>query len=57
VKLGLGTAMLHRAQELRIDSREPRQRSRIDAIIFSPALDDQAHVLCVRHDYFVPQRR
>src|SRR5205807_8995890 len=49
--------MLHRAQELRIDSRQPRQGSRIEAIIFSPALDDQAHPLGVRHDHFVPQPR
>src|SRR5437660_3685163 len=46
--------MLHRAQELRIDSRQPRQGSRIEAIIFSPALDDQARPLGVRHDHFVP---
>src|SRR5256884_81749 len=49
--------MLHRAQELRIDSRQPRQGSRIEAIIFSPALDDQARPLGVRHDHFVPQPR
>jgi len=41
VQLGLGTAMLHRVQELRIDSCQPRQRSCIQAIILSlcgPAL-------------------
>ena len=49
VQLGLGTAMLHRGQELRIDSCQPGQRSRIQAIIFSSGLDDQAHLLGVRH--------
>ena len=48
--------MLHRAQQFGIGSRQPRQCSRIQAIIFSPALGDQVHLLGVRHDHFVPQR-
>ncbi len=36
------TAMLHRAQQFGIDSRQPRQRARIQAIIFSPALGDSS---------------
>ena len=43
--------------QLRIDSWQARQRSRIETIIFSPALDNQAHFLGVRDDHFVPQRR
>ena len=56
MQLRLRTAMLHRAQQLGIDSYQPGQRSRIQAIVFSPALGDQAHRLSVRHDHFVPQR-
>jgi hypothetical protein len=29
--------------------------SRIDAIIFSAAIPDEAHVPCMRDDHFVPQ--
>jgi hypothetical protein len=46
--------MLYRAQQFGIDARQPRQRARIQAIIFAPALGDQAHLLCVSHDHFVP---
>ena len=53
----LGTAMPHRPQQLGIDSRQPCQRPRIVPIIFSIALGDQLHFLCVRHDHFVPQLR
>src|SRR5215470_12436758 len=33
-------------------SRQPCQRSRIQTIIFSPALGDQAHLLSMSHDHF-----
>jgi hypothetical protein len=48
--------MLHQAQQLGIDSRQPCQCARIQAIISSPALGDQANLLGVPHDHFVPQR-
>ena len=41
--------MLHWAQQLEIDSRQPRLRARIQAIILSPALGDQAYFLSVAH--------
>jgi hypothetical protein len=37
--------MLHLAQQLRIDSGQPRQRSRIETIIFSPSPVVQARAL------------
>ena len=57
MKVGLGTAMPHRPQQLRIDSGQPGQGPRIVAIIFSLALGDQLHFLRVRHEHFVPQLR
>jgi hypothetical protein len=51
--LRLRTAMPHWPQQLGIDSRQPRQCSRIVSIIFSIALGDQLHFLRVRHDHFV----
>jgi len=53
--LRLGTAMAHRPQQLGIDARQPCQGPRIVAIIFSIALGDQFHFLCVRHDQLVSQ--
>ncbi len=47
--------MLHRIQQLRIDPGQPRQRLRIQAIVFLPALPDQPHLSRVRHDHFMPQ--
>ena len=55
--LRLRAAMPHRSQQLGIDSRQPCQRPRIVAIIFSTALGDQLHLLRVRHDHFVSQLR
>jgi hypothetical protein len=40
--------MLHRAQQLGIHSRQPCQRSCIEAIIFAPTLPDQAYLPCMR---------
>ncbi|MFZ0953222.1 MAG: hypothetical protein WAN17_13210, partial [Candidatus Sulfotelmatobacter sp.] len=36
--MGLRAAMLHRIQQLRIDPGQPRQRLRIQPIVFLPAL-------------------
>src|ERR1700688_1372430 len=47
--------MLHRTQQLRIDPRPPRQRSRIQTVVLLPTLSDQAHVARMRHDHFVSQ--
>jgi hypothetical protein len=47
--------MPHWSQQLGIDSRQPCQGLRIVPIIFPAALGDQLHLLCVRHDHFVPQ--
>ena len=55
MSLRLGTSMLYRGQQLRIDPRQSRQRSRIQPIIFPAASPDQAHVAGMHHDYFVPQ--
>jgi hypothetical protein len=57
VNLRLRTAMPHRPQQRRIDSRQPCQGPRIVSIIFSIALGNQLHFLCVRHDHFVSQLR
>src|ERR1700680_3877259 len=53
--LRLHTAMPYRPQSLRIDSRQSCQCPCIVSIIFSIALGDQLHFLCVRHDHFVSQ--
>jgi hypothetical protein len=53
----LRTAVPHRSQQLRIDSRQPGQRTGIVSIVFSTALGDQLHLLCMGHDHFVPQLR
>ena len=55
MSLRLGTAMSYRGQQLRIGPRQPRQGPRIQPIIFSPTLPDQAHVARMRHDHLVPQ--
>ena len=47
--------MLHRTQQLRIDPRQPRQRLRIQPIVFLPALSDQPHLARIGHDHFMPQ--
>ena len=47
--------MLHRTQQLGIDPRQPRQRLRIQPIVFLAALPDQPHLARIRHDHFVPQ--
>jgi hypothetical protein len=52
--LRLGTAMPNRSQQLGIDSRQPRQCPRIVSIIFSIALGDQFHFLCVCHGALDP---
>ena len=57
MNLRLGTAMAHRPQQLRVESCQSCQRPRIVPIIFSIALGDQFHFLCVRHEHFVPQLR
>lgn len=49
------TAMFHRTQQLRIDPGQPRRRLRVHAIIFLPALANQARAPRMRHDYLVPQ--
>ena len=55
IRLRLRAAMLHRIQQLRIDPRQPRQRLRIQPIVFLAALPDQPYLARVRHDHFVPQ--
>ncbi|MGB7847158.1 MAG: hypothetical protein WBL63_16195 [Candidatus Acidiferrum sp.] len=47
--------MSHRRQQLRINARQPRQSSRIQAVVFLAALPDQSHVTRMRHDGLVPQ--
>src|ERR1700694_3726366 len=47
--------MSHWPQQLGIDSRQSCQCPSIVPIIFSIALGDQLHFLCVRHDHFVSQ--
>ena len=42
IRLRFRAAMLHRTQQLRINPRQPRQRLRIQPIVFLPALPDQA---------------
>jgi hypothetical protein len=49
--------MLHRIQQLGIDPRQPRQRLRIQTIVFFAAFPDQPDFASIRHDYFVPQLR
>ena len=56
MRLCLRTSMLHRRQQLRIDSCQPGQRSRIQPIIFSSTLPDQAHVACMPRSLRVPTR-
>jgi uncharacterized protein len=41
--------------QLGIDSRQPCQCPRIVSIVFSIALGDQLHLLCVRHEHLVSQ--
>jgi hypothetical protein len=41
IRLRFRAMMLHRTQQLRIDPGQPRQRSRIHAIVFLPALPNQ----------------
>ena len=48
--------MLHRTQQLRINPGQPRQRLRIQAIVFASALPDQPYVTRMRHDYFMALR-
>ena len=55
MNLCLGAAMLHPAQQLGIHSRQPCQRSCINAIIFAPTLPDQAYVPCMRDNHLAPQ--
>src|SRR6202140_3407197 len=47
--------MPHRSQKRGIDSRQSCQCPSIVPIIFSIALGDQLHLLCMRHDHFVSQ--
>jgi hypothetical protein len=42
--------MLHWTQQLWIDTYQSRERHGIEPIILPPALTDQAHAACVRHD-------
>ncbi len=55
IGLRLRAAMLHRIQQLRIDPGQPRQRLRIQPIVFLSALPDQPHLARIRHDHFMPQ--
>jgi hypothetical protein len=55
MRLCLRTAMLHRRQQLRIDSCQSSQSPGIEAIILPSTLPDQTHVAHMGHDYFVPQ--
>ena len=55
IRLRFRAAMLHRTQQLRIDPGQPRQRPRIQPIVFLSALPNQTHVAGMRHDHFVPQ--
>jgi hypothetical protein len=47
--------MFHWAQQLRIDPRQPRQRSRIQTVIFLSTFPDQPHIARMRHDHLVPE--
>src|ERR1700686_3681778 len=47
--------MPHRSQKRGIDSRQSCQCPSIVPIIFSIALGDQLHLLCMRYDHFVSQ--
>ncbi len=51
----LHAAVLHRIQQLRIDPGQPRQRLRIQPIVFLAALPDQPHLARISHDHFVSQ--
>jgi len=53
IRLRFRATMLHRTQQLRIDPGQPCQRLRIHAIVFLPALSNQAHTPRMRHDHFV----
>ena len=55
VRLRPHAAVLHRIQQLRIDPGQPRQRLRIQPIVFLAALPDQTHLARIRHDHFMPQ--
>src|SRR6202140_842813 len=47
--------MPHRSQKRGIDSRQSCQCPSIVPVIFSIALGDQLHLLCMRYDHFVSQ--
>jgi hypothetical protein len=47
--------MPHRTEQAGIESRQPRQHSGIQPVIFAAAFPDQPHVPRMRHDYFTPQ--
>jgi hypothetical protein len=53
IRLRLRTAMSDRTQQLRIDPGQPRQRLRIQPIVFPAALADQPHPARIRHHHFV----
>jgi hypothetical protein len=55
IRLRLHAAMLHRIQQLWIDPRQPRQRLRIQPIVFLAALSDQPHLARIGHDHFMSQ--
>jgi hypothetical protein len=48
-------AVLDRIQQRYIHSRQPRQRPRIQPIVFALAFRDQPHLARIRHDHRVPQ--
>src|SRR6478736_1642777 len=54
-QIRLHAAVLHRIQQLRIDPGQPRQRLRIQTIVFLAALRDQPYLARIRHDHFMPQ--
>jgi hypothetical protein len=47
--------MPDRAQQFRVDPRQPRQSLRIHLVILPAALRDQLQLPWVGHDYFVAQ--
>jgi len=49
--------MLHRTQQLRIDPRQPGQRSRIQPIVLLPALPDQTHMNAEKAEGLSPELR
>jgi hypothetical protein len=55
IRLRLHAAVLHRIQPLGIDPGQPRQRLRIQPIVFLAALPDQPHLARIGYDHLVSQ--